>query len=156
MECPNHAGDSIDWFSVERMLDGGDALGLKRLDRLGDLVAELDSAHPFITPLDARGFSLNFDLKPDAADTSRLDCEPAGFPGNSGIGLVAADHGVERAMATDFLIYDDVDVNIALRLEAGLNHVLDRHDMAGDTALHVTGASSIKATVLYRSGPGIV
>src|ERR1700751_3329764 len=150
MECPNHAGYGIDRFRIERMLDGGDALSLKRLDCLGDLVAKFDPAHPFITSLDARGLSLEFDLKPDATDTSRLHCKPAGLSGNSGIGFISADHGIECAMPADFLVDDDVDVNIALRLEPALNHVLDRHDMAGDAALHVAGPASVKPTILDR------
>ena len=91
------------------MLDGGDAFGLERIDRLGDLVAELDAADALIAPLDAGRLALDFDLEPDAADAGRLHRKPAGLAGNAGVRLVAADDRIEGAMAADLLIDDDVD-----------------------------------------------
>jgi hypothetical protein len=49
-------------------------------------------------------------------------------PGYAGVGLVAADHRIQRAVAADFLIDDDVDVDVALGLETGRHQAFHRHD----------------------------
>src|SRR5689334_18606377 len=137
MKSADHTWQRVDRFRIERMLDRGDALGLERFDRLGDLVTEFDAADTLISPLNAGRLALDLDLKPDATDASRLDCQAAGLSGNSSVGLVAADDRVERAVPADFFVDYDINEHVALELDAGRFEKLDRKDVAGDTALHV-------------------
>src|SRR5262245_64818701 len=98
------------------MRHGRNALRLEICDRLHDLIAEVDAADALVALLNARGLAVNLDLEPDAADACGLHREVASFSGYARIGLVAADHGIQRAMAADFLVDDHVDVDIALGL----------------------------------------
>src|SRR5690242_848775 len=101
MECANHAGQRVDRLRIERVLHRRDALFFEHRHRLGDLVAELDCADALVTTLDAGGLPLHVDFKPDAANAGRLDSEATGFSRNAGIGLVAANYGVECPMAAE-------------------------------------------------------
>src|SRR6185312_2391893 len=139
MKRTDHARQSVDCLWVKRMLDRRDTLCLERFDRLGDFVPEFDAADALIAALNSCGFALNFDLEPDPADASRLHREAAGLAGNAGIGLVAADDGVERAMTTDFLIDHYIYEDIALQFDSGGLEELDRDNVAGNTTLHVAG-----------------
>src|SRR5262245_31505850 len=100
------------------MRDCRDALGLEIGHCLRDLVAEIDSADTLVSLLDAGRLAVNLDLEPDAPDASRLHGEIAGLAGDTSVRLVAADHRIERAMAADLLVNDDVDQDIALRRQA--------------------------------------
>ena len=73
MEGANHAGQCVNPLWVKRMLDSCNALGLERLDSLGDLVTEFDAADALIAALDAGRLTLDFDLEPDAPDAGGLD-----------------------------------------------------------------------------------
>src|SRR5262249_32659908 len=133
-----------------------DPLGLEICDRLRDLVAELNSADALVALLNAGGFAVDFDLEPDPADACGLNREVAGLAGNAGVSLVATDHRIQRAVAADFFVDDDIDVNVALGLEAGGPERSHCHDMAGNAALHIGGTASIDAAVLDGGGPGVV
>ena len=50
-----------------------DAVILQSLDRLDDLVAEIDGADAQIALLDTCRLALHVDLEPDTADAGRLD-----------------------------------------------------------------------------------
>src|SRR5262249_8472849 len=156
VESADHARQCIEWLGIQRMLNCRDTLGFERFDRLGDLVAELDPADALVTPLDAGRLALNFDLEPDATDVCGLDGQPTGLAGDPGIRLVAANHRVERAVAADLLIDDDIDQNVALEPEAGIFQKLDRQNVARDAALHVAGVAPIETAFFHRRGPGIV
>src|SRR5262249_34105427 len=76
--------------------------------------------------------------------------------GNASIGLVAADDGIQRPVATDLLVDDDIDVNVALGLQPRGQQAFRRHNVAGDTTFHVGGAAPIDAAVLDGGGPWII
>src|SRR6185312_2394079 len=59
-------------------------------------------------------------------------------------------------MATDFFVDDDVDIDVALQLDAGFLEELHRQDMAGHPAFHVARTTAVDAAVLYRRRPGVV
>ena len=101
------------------MRDRRDPLCLQICDRLRDLVAELNSADALVALLNTGRFAVDFDLEPDSADACRLNRQVAGLAGNTGVSLVATDHRIQRAVAADFFIDDDIDVNVALGLETG-------------------------------------
>ena len=138
------------------MRDGRDPLGFEIGDGLGDLVAEIDAAHALIPLLDARRLAVDLDLEPDAADASGLHREVAGLAGNAGVGLVAANDGVERAVAAHLLVNDDIDHDVAFGSEAEFLEVLHGEDVARDAALHVAGTAPVDAAVLDRRRPRIV
>src|SRR6516164_11153936 len=138
------------------MLDGGNALGLKGLHRLCDLVAELDAADALIAALNARGLSVNFDLEPDTTNAGRLDCEAARFTGNASVCFVATDHGVKRAMAANLLIDDDVYEYVSFDFDADFLKEFNCKNMARNAALHVTGAATIDAALFDFRRPRIV
>ena len=103
---------------------------------------------PSIALLDAGRLALDLDLEPDAADAGRLHREVAGLAGNAGVGFIASDDRVERAVAAHLLVDDDVDHDVALGRKAKLLEVLDSKDVARDAALHVAGAAAVDAAVL--------
>src|SRR5262249_28555857 len=155
-EAADDARERVDRTWVERMRHGCDALVLELLHGLGDLHAEFDPAHALVTFLDAGRLALNLDLEPDAADAGRLHVEIAGLAGNAGIGLVAADHRVERSVPTQLFVDDDIDMDVALGLEPRRLEILDREDVARDAPLHVARSAPVDAAVLDRGRPGIV
>src|SRR6185437_11863927 len=156
VERTDHARDRVDQLRIKRMLHGRDALLFQGGDGLCDLVTEFDATDALIAPLDAGRLALNFDLEPDAADARRLHRKTAGLARNAGVSLVAADHRVERTVAANFFVNDDVNVNIPFRLEPRRDHVLDRHDVAGDAALHIARPAPVDAAILDRGRPRIV
>src|SRR5215510_3923042 len=117
-EAADNARKRIEGIGIERVSDGRDPLCLQLCDRLRDLVAELNSADALVALLNAGGFAVDFDLKPDPADACGLYRQVAGLAGNAGVSLVATDHRIQRAVAADFFVDDDIDVNVALGLEA--------------------------------------
>src|SRR5215213_8365899 len=64
-EAADHAGQRVERIGVERMLDRRDAAVLQLLDRLDDLVAEIDPADALVTLLDSRRLAFDGDLEPD-------------------------------------------------------------------------------------------
>src|SRR6185437_98612 len=151
-----HARQRVDCLWVKRMLDRRYTLCFERFDRLGDFVPEFDAADALIAALNSCGFALNFDLEPYPADASRLHREAAGLAGNAGIGLVAADDGVERAMTTDFLVDHYINEDVALEFNSGGLEKFDCENVAGNATLHVTGTAAIDAALLHLRRPGII
>src|SRR4051812_39070096 len=137
VEGSDHARQCIDRFRIKRMLDAGQALYFKRLHRLDNLVSKLDPADALVAPLDAGRLSLNLNLEPYSADASGLHRESARLAGDTCVRGIAADHGIQRAMATHFLIDYDVYQNVAFQLNACRLQKLDRQNVAGDSAFHI-------------------
>src|SRR5690606_3859202 len=143
LKAADDAGKRVYRAWVERVAHGRHAMILQFLHRLDDLVAELNGTDAEVALLDSRGLALDLDLEPDAPDAGRLHREIARFAGDAGIGSVASRNGVERAMAGDLLIDDDVDHHVTFWGEAELLQELHRQDVARHTALHVARAPAV-------------
>src|ERR1700722_2657046 len=133
-----------------------DALGFEISDRLGDGVAEIDAADPLVAFLDAGRLALNLDLEPDATDAGGLHGEVAGLARYAGVGFVASNHGVERAVAAHFLVNDDVDHDVAPRRQSEILEILYGEDVTRGAAFHIAGAAPIYASFLDARRPRIV
>src|ERR1043166_1047185 len=113
LECADHARQYVDRFWVKSVRHGRHSLLFERRNRLDDFIAELNGADALIASLNAGRLALNVDLKPNAANAGGLHRKAAGLAGNTGVSLVAANDGVERAMAADLLVDHDVEVDVA-------------------------------------------
>src|SRR5262245_53717768 len=113
-DAADNARKRIEGVGIEWVRDRRDPLCLEISDRLRDLVAELNSADALVALLNTGRFAVDFDLEPDSSDACRLNRQVAGLAGNAGVSLVATDHRIQRAVAADFFIDDDIDVNVAL------------------------------------------
>src|SRR6478752_9487261 len=156
VEGADHTRQRVKRLGIKRVLDGGDTLGLKRLNCFSDFGAKFDPAYALVAPLDAGGLALNFDLEPAAADAGWLHRQAAGLTGNASVSLVAADHCIQRAMTADFLIDHDIDEDVALELDASGLKEFDGEDVACDTTFHIAGSATIDASILDLGRPRIV
>src|SRR5262245_34056957 len=155
-KAADDAGKRIEGIWIERVGHRRDALGLEIRDCLGDFVAQLNSADALVALLNAGGLAVNFDLEPDTTDACGLHREIAGLAGDAGVRLVPADHRIDGTVSAYLLVDYPVDVDVALGLETGGHKAFDRHDVAGNAALHVGGTSPIDAAVLNGGRPRIV
>src|SRR5262249_30698192 len=76
--------------------------------------------------------------------------------GDTGVCLVATDDGVERAVAADLLVDDDIDHDIPLGGEPELFQILDCEHVAGDATLHVAGTAAVDPSILDRGRPRVI
>ena len=155
-KAADDARQRVEGIGVERMRHVGHPPVLELLHGLADLHAEIDAADALVALLDAGGLAEDQNLEPDAPDTGRLNGQAAGFAGNAAIRLVAADHRIQCSVSAELLVDDEVDHDVALGLEAGGEQAFHRHDMGGDAALHVGGATAVDAPVLDLAAPGVL
>jgi hypothetical protein len=134
----------------------GHPLGLELLHGLDDLVPEIDATDPLVPFLNTGGFAGDRNFEPDPADTRRLDGQIAGFTGNTCVGPVAPDHGIESAMSAHLLVDDDIDEHVAFELQSRRFDEFHGDDVAGDAAFHICGSATIDPAVPDRCRPGIV
>src|SRR6202011_5130273 len=104
-------------------------------------------ADAFIALLDTGRLAVDFDLEPDAADAGRLPREPAGFAGDAGIRLVAANDRIQGPMPAHFLIDHNVEQDVALGLHPRREKAFHRHDVARHSAPPVRRAAPLYAAL---------